>query len=239
MSPHLSDDDLILLEYGELETDASHLDGCESCMHRRETLRNVLAAAGDDVIPEPPDGYENHVWRHVSWRLRPSRRRLWLTASAAAALLVIGFLAGQFSHQAIAPADRGAPAVAVVTPPTPDERLAFAAESHLDRSSRLLLEVANGEELQEHSATELVATNRLYRVMAERAGASDVARLLDELEPILLELEHGGDADAIRRRIQERELLFKLRVVRSRAAEAPQAEPQPAQPQHQPKGIRS
>ena len=234
MSPHLSDDDLILLQYGELQDDSAHLDGCESCRARLETLRNVLAVADDDFIPEPPAGYEDRVWRQLSWRLRPSRRRVWLTAAAASALLVIGFLAGQYSQRAIAPTDSGTPAIAEAPQPTADERMAFAAESHLDRSSRLLLEVANGEEPQEHSATELVATNRLYRVMAERAGASDVARLLDELEPILLELEHGGDAEAIRRRIQERELLFKLRVIRSRSADKPQADPK-----HQPKGIRS
>jgi hypothetical protein len=116
---------------------------------------------------------------------------------------------------------------------TPDQRLAFAAESHLDRSSRLLLDVANGE--SDFDATELVASNRLYRVMAERAGATDVARLLDELEPILLELEHGGDPAAIRKRIQERELLFKLRVIRSRVGD----KPQPARTHSVRKGIDS
>jgi hypothetical protein len=237
MSPHLSDDDLILLQYGDVADDAKHLEGCASCSARLETLRSVLAATDDDFIPEPPAGYEDRVWRQLSWRLRPSRRRVWLTAAAAAALLVIGFVAGQFSQRAIAPTDSGAPVIAEVRQPSPDERLAFAAESHLDRSSRLLLEVANGEELKEHSATELVATNRLYRIMAERAGASDVARLLDELEPILLELEHGGDAAAIRRRIQERELLFKLRVIRSRTEKSQAVQPQ--DPKHQPKGIRS
>jgi hypothetical protein len=232
---HFSDDDLILLHYGELPGDASHLDGCESCRARLAALRNVLAAADDEAIPEPSADYEDHVWRHVSWRMHPSKRRSWLFAAAAAALLVIGFIAGQLTPRAVAPNDAGAPRLAE-TLPTADERLAFAAEAHLDRSSRVLLEVANGEDLAGGSATELVATNRLYRVMAERAGASDVARLLDELEPILLELEHGGDPDAIRQRIEERELLFKLRVIRSRISEKPR---QPARPQTDRKGIRS
>jgi hypothetical protein len=236
LNRHFSDDDLILLHYGELRDDASHLDGCEACRMRLEALRTVLAAANDDAVPEPPAGYEEHVWRHVSWRMHPSKRRSWLWAAAAAAMLIIGFIAGQLTPRAIAPTDSGAPAV-VEKVPTADERLAFAAQSHFARSSRLLLDVANGEELQENPATELVATNRLYRVMAERAGASDVARLLDELEPILLELEHGGDADAIRKRIQEQELLFKLRVIRSRAAEKPRATA-PTNPTGA-KGIRS
>jgi hypothetical protein len=232
---HFSDDDLILFHYGELREDASHLDGCDSCRVRLEALRRVLAAAGEEALPEPPAGYEDHVWRHVSWRMHPSKRRSWLFAAAAAALLVIGFIAGQLAPRAVAPDDSGTPVV-VERIPTPDERFAFAAQSHLDRSSRVLLEVANGEELAGDSATELVASNRLYRVMAERAGASDVARLLDELEPILLELEHGGDPDAIRQRIEERELLFKLRVIRSRVGEKPL---QPARPPTERKGIRS
>ena len=234
MSTHFSDDDLILLHYGELPGDATHLDGCESCRARMATLRDTLGFVNDEAIPEPPAGYEDHVWRHVSWRMHPSKRRTWWFAAAAAALLVIGFIAGQLTPRAVAPQDAGTPRI-VERVPTPDERLAFAAQSHLDRSSRLLLEVANGEDLESGNATELVATNRLYRVMAERAGASDVARLLDELEPILLELEHGADPDAIRQRIEERELLFKLRVIRSRVGEkAP-----PARPEPQRKGIRS
>lgn len=237
MSTHFSDDDLVLLHYRELRDDASHLDGCESCGARLEALRNVLAAADDEAIPEPPAGYEDHVWRHLSWRMHPAKRRTWLYAAAAAALLVIGFLAGQLVPRAITPKDSGAPVVVAEKEKerTADERLAFAAESHLDRSSRLLLEVANGEEVAEKPATELVATNRLYRVMAEQAGASDVARLLDELEPILLELEHGGDTDAIRERIAERDLLFKLRVIRSRVGEKLLS----ARPKTQRKGIRS
>lgn len=233
---HFSDDDLILLHYGELRDAASHLDGCEPCRARLEAFRAVLAAADGEVIPEPPAGYEDQVWRHVSWRMHPSKRRTWLAAAAAAALIILGFIAGQLTPRAIAPRDSGAPVIVAEQEPTPDQRLAYAAESHFDRSSRLLMEVANGEKVEQNPATELVATNRLYRVMAERAGASDVAKLLDELEPILLELEHGGDAEAIRQRIAERELLFKLRVIRSRAGEKPRAAAPPQSPR---KGIRS
>lgn len=214
---HYSDDDLILLHYGELADSERHLDGCEPCRARLEALRNMLAITDAEPIPEPRADYEEHVWKHVGWRLRPARRRVWLSA-AAAAVLLLAFLLGQWSAGRLRPPVSPTPPVAeaaTATQTVPDERLAFAAESHLDRSSRLLLEVSNGEGA-DVDTTELVASNRLYRVMAERAGASDVAKLLDELEPILLELEHGGDVAAIRKRIEERELLFKLRVIRSR-----------------------
>jgi len=237
MLNHFSDDDLILLHYqlreGELPDESRHLDGCNECRARLEALRDLLGTVDDDAIPEPRADYEEHVWRHVSWRMQPSRKRLWLMSAAAAALLIIGFFAGRITT-AKAPFDAGKPAVAERKELTADQRLAFAADSHFDRSSRLLLEVANGEPLDEHPATELVATNRLYRVMAERSGATDVARLLAEIEPILVELEHGGDPEAIRKRIEEQELLFKLRVIRSRS-EAPQ----PARTGTSVKGIRS
>jgi len=214
MNAHLSDDDLILIHYGELTSPHD----CAECRARLAELRRVLDLAGDDDVPEPPAGYEAQVWRRLEWRLRPARRRVWIPAVAAAALLVIGFFVGQWAQQAKAPA--GGPSTAIATAnataePTADDRMAFAAESHLDRSSRLLLEVANDEPLGKDAAAQLVASNRLYRVMAERAGAADVAKLLAELEPILLELVNGGDPAVIRKRIEERELIFKLRVIRS------------------------
>jgi hypothetical protein len=216
MNGHLSDDDLVLIHYGELTS--TH--DCADCRARLAELERVLAIAGDEAIPEPPPGYEAQVWRRLEWRLRPSRQRVWIPAVAAAALLVVGFFLGQFTQRAKPPV--AGPSTAIeTTAPTADDRMAFAAESHLDRSSRLLLEVSNGEPLGRDAATELVASNRLYRVMAERAGAADVAKLLAEIEPILLELENGGDPAAIRKRIEERELIFKLRVIRSLADEKP------------------
>lgn len=209
---HLTDDELILVHYGELQTEHA----CEACGARLAKLRQVLALADGDDVPEPPAGYEEQVWQRLQFPMRRRTRtttRWWMSA-AAAALLVIGFFGGRLFQRWQAPA---APVVTaraeVPAPATPESKLVYAANEHLDRSSRVLLEVSNGGQAGEN----LVAANRLYRVMAQQSGEEEVATLLDELEPILVELAHAEseeDLAAIRKRIEDGELLFKLRVAR-------------------------
>jgi len=105
---------------------------------------------------------------------------------------------------------------------------------HLERSERLLVEVSNdeaGELVPERAAErawarDLLAANRLYRQSTEEGGRPRLAALLDELEPFLLELAHApeeapaGEMDDLRQRIEDRALLFKVRVV-SRRLENP------------------
>ena len=92
----------------------------------------------------------------------------------------------------------------------------------------LLAELANtdgegtGVSVEREWAEELTASSRLYRRAAERSGAGELAYLLRELEPVLLELAHGpesltgADLDELRQRLREDDLLFKVRVVGSR-----------------------
>jgi hypothetical protein len=109
------------------------------------------------------------------------------------------------------------------------ERLLLASvESHLAGSERLLTRVTNaaptdGAALAEESAwaEALVSSNRLYRRAAERSGQRRIVALLDELEPLLLELAHSDaaapdDLVAAQRRIENTDLLFKLRVTGER-----------------------
>jgi hypothetical protein len=212
MTNHHADDELILLHYGELRTDHT----CDECEARLARLRDVLALADADAVPEPPADYEERMWKRVEFQTRRRSVRWWIPA-AAAAMLVIGFISGQLFQRWQVPAAPQeavrATAAEVRKPATPESKLVLAANEHLDRSSRVLLEVSNGGKAGE----DLVAANRLYRVMAQQSGAKEVAGLLDELEPILLELAHAeseADLAAIRKRIDERELLFKLRVAR-------------------------
>jgi hypothetical protein len=71
-------------------------------------------------------------------------------------------------------------------------------------------------------AEDLLAANRLYRQSARQGGRPRLAALLDELEPMLLELAHAPDSlpaaelAILRQRIEERALLFKMRVVGQR-----------------------
>ena len=209
MNTHHTDDELVLIHYGELRPEHA----CEECDARLAKLRDVLSLADADDVPEPPADYEEQVWRRLEFQTRRRTTRWWIPA-AAAALLVIGFLGGRVSQSWQAPAAPVETARAAVPESvTPESKLVLAANEHLDRSSRVLLEVSNGGAAGEN----LVAANRLYRVMAQQSGAKEVATLLDELEPILVELAHAEteeDLAAIRKRIAQRELLFKLRVAR-------------------------
>jgi len=109
------------------------------------------------------------------------------------------------------------------------ERLLLASvESHLAGSERLLTRVTNAAPtdataLAEESAwaEALVQSNRLYRRAAERSGQRRIVALLDELEPLLLELAHSeaaapDDLANAQRRIENTDLLFKLRVTGER-----------------------
>jgi hypothetical protein len=110
----------------------------------------------------------------------------------------------------------------------------------------LLVEVAHAnrpEDLdlntQRRYATELVATNRLYRQTAQRVGDAGTDALLDQLERVLLQLAHTpqgatpADIQQLRQEIESGGLLFKVRVaqvhvqseaksgIRARTAEDP------------------
>ncbi len=92
----------------------------------------------------------------------------------------------------------------------------------------LLVEVMNTDtngpidlSTEQAQARDLLDTNYLYRVSAQRAGDPQVARVLDELGRVLTEIANGpsdlsaADLKEIRKRIQSEGLLFKIRVVGS------------------------
>jgi hypothetical protein len=67
-------------------------------------------------------------------------------------------------------------------------------------------------------ARQLLEANRLYRQSLQDASSPALADLLGELEPILLELVNSpgrlteAEVRALQSRIEERSLVFKLRV---------------------------
>ena len=88
------------------------------------------------------------------------------------------------------------------------------------------MEVANADakrpmDMSEGSkrAEDLVASNRIYRLTAAQHGETRIASLLSDLEPVLLELAHSGksltpaEVGALQKRIDDKGLLFKVRVV--------------------------
>jgi len=67
--------------------------------------------------------------------------------------------------------------------------------------------------------------NRLYRQTAASTGEKGVASVLDDLENVLMEIAHSPSEvsnqqlDDLRQQIQERGLLFKVRVLGSQMRE--------------------
>ncbi|HEX5758785.1 MAG TPA: hypothetical protein VF121_06285 [Thermoanaerobaculia bacterium] len=215
-------------------------------------LQAVLDAVGEALlVPPRAEGYGAEVWRRVAPRLpaRPpawgERLRGWLVpgpavgrrlaplAAAALLLLVVGYLAGRGWRPAVPDGEQqDVPGLArTLSAAGRDLILLASVAGHLESSQRLLSEVSNTESeaaapvalgAERRWAAHLLAANRLYRESSKQGGRPHLAALLDELEPLLLELAHTPDelpADklaTLRERIEARALLFKTRVVTER-----------------------
>jgi len=177
------------------------------------------ASAADDLVEDRPLGGRRSWLGGV-----PFRAIAW---GAAAALVVIAaFVAGRFSSPPPAPVQQAAAAGA----PLRERVLLVDLGDHLVRSENALVEFVSAPDPGEAAAgrqriEELVAANRLYRRTAVASGDRAVAEVLDELERVLIEMAGAGPAssgdalDAVRRRIDARGLLFKVRVIRGQLQE--------------------
>jgi hypothetical protein len=227
---HLSQDDLVLHYYGERSAGVTqHIARCPECREKFEQLSSMLSAI---ALPEPPlrgEDYGAEVWSRirpklnertttVPWWAVPYR---WAAVATVALLIAIAFVAGRYTNR-----PRVNPSVeATKNGQLPQKVLVVALGDYLDRSEMLLVEVAHAtrpEDLdlnaQRHYASELVASNRLYRQTAQRLGDADTGALLDQLERVLLQVEHApqgataADIQQLRQQIESDGLLFKVRV---------------------------
>jgi hypothetical protein len=84
---------------------------------------------------------------------------------------------------------------------------------------------------QQERAEEMLVSNRLYRQTAAHSGDDAVASVLDELEPVLLEIAHSpsrvsaAQLDELQRSIAARGLLLKVRVLDSTVRSTEKAAP--------------
>src|SRR4051812_30887345 len=246
---HLTDDDLVLHYYGEMPSPderraESHLAACATCQGNYTRLQRVMAIVDDAPAVEAPDGFDRMAWA----RLEPSLHapgRGWFSwfvlspsrlAFAAGVLLLVGasFMAGRLMPRAT-PA---APAVAQSAEQMRERILLADLGEHLDRTQRMLVEVASADDsagpvdmsLEQSRAEQLVAANRLYRQTAASTGDAGIASVLDDIERVLVDIAASPktmtqeELDAVRRRIESKELLFKVHVmasqVRARQSEA-------------------
>lgn len=154
-------------------------------------------------------------------------RRHWGWMAAAAALLVLaagGFEAGRWYQAKLQEAKRrSAP---MVDPAASEGILRIAVADYLERSQSVLMELANADSSRpldisrdQERAHDLILENRLYRQTAENDGQAGIANLLDDLERVLLDIEHSPPMippeglKALRRKLGDDGILFKMRVV--------------------------
>ena len=230
---HLTEEQLVLYYYGEGDGSPAvraHLDACEACRAEYASLQRVLNVVDAAPVPERDANYGAQVWNRLQPSLRWGRppglswwpARQWAAVGLAAALIVAAFLAGRYYPKAQSPAQTASAGQ------VRERILLVAVGDHLERSQTVLLELVNAQPRQpldvaseRERASDLVAENRLYRQTAVRTGDTRVASVLDDLEPVLLEIAHGPDrltpeeVENLRRRIEGNGILFKVRVVGS------------------------
>lgn len=242
---HLGEDELALWHYGERgapERAEAHLAECADCRRRLLELREALALADQALAggAEPGPDYEERLWERLAPRLAAARRPRLLPTTlyawgALAAALLLAFLIGRFLQPS--------PPVAVaLSQPVRERILLVAVGEHLERSRMVLMELSNADpgapadiRSERRSAEALLSANRLYRQAAQRSGEPGVAGVLEELERVLMDVAHQGDELSpgelleLQRRIAERGLLLKVRVLDDRlhAREKAAAPPRP------------
>jgi hypothetical protein len=233
---HLTDDDLVLHYYGEEVPRAeSHLAACAACQASFTRLQRVMAFIDSAPPVDAPEGFERIAWARLEPALGAPRRgslssfvfspvRL---GFAAGVLVLVGaaFMAGR-----LMPRSAAVPGEKPQTPAELRERILLVdLGEHLDRSQRMLVELATADDssgavdmsLEQSRAEQLVAANRLYRQTATQTGDAAIAAVLDDLERVLVDIAASPktmtqeDFDAVRRRIESKELLFKVRVMAS------------------------
>jgi polyhydroxyalkanoate synthesis regulator phasin len=234
---HCSDDDLVLLHYGEEDRHAAHVATCAQCGERYRALASVLATMTVDTVPERGPQYGLEVWQRIRHRL-PARDPWWrivpplqwaLGATAAMVLIAAGFAAGRLWPTP------PSPETARVERPTShadDARrvLLLTVADHLERSERILTDIVNASgggdiSAEQAWAGDLVAASRLYRQEAIETNETSMAAVLDELERTLLEVVHrpsrvtNADIEDLRSRIDSAALMFKVRVLGSELRE--------------------
>jgi multidrug efflux pump subunit AcrA (membrane-fusion protein) len=235
---HPTDDELVLHFYGEhapadrTRIDA-HLGGCATCQSLWDEIGRTLTVAGDADVPEPPPHFERVMWARVSAAL-PPRTSPW-TWRALVPLTSFGALAIALAMGGRTPAPAAEPALKTAeAAPSPDaemfdarERALFTAlDGHLAQTEMLLIELMNGPdratsdfEFARATAEDLVASGRLYKATAESTGHRRVAAVLEDLEPVLVEVARGPEqvnsatVRSLRERIDDEGLLFKVRAV--------------------------
>jgi len=114
----------------------------------------------------------------------------------------------------------------------PDRSLREVSAEHLEKSKLVVLGLATRDphhtksadwQYERQLAGTLLTDTRLYRMQAQDRGLTDVARVMRDLETVLIEtsMSEGSDRDAlprVQRLIAKRDLVVKMQVVAASSA---------------------
>ena len=239
MTNHLSEDELILHYYGEIERAeearvASHLASCAECQAASDKLRRVMTLVDSAAPVEARPGFERDAWARLEPHLDANRAGWrtffwspqWALAGGIAVLVLAAFVAGRVTSGGDPAA--GTAAREVVADVEPGSVLQTAVGDHLDRTQMMLVELANADTdhadvlaSEQARASDLVAVNRLILASAEQSGDAAIVDVLEDLERVLLEIANApanassNDLTDLQSRITTQDLLFRLRVIAS------------------------
>ena len=236
MDTHLSEDELILHYYGEIDRAdharvESHLASCAECQFANEKLRRVMTMVDATTPVEAPLGFERTAWARLEPALDDHKSGWktffwfpqWALAGGVAALVIAAFVAGRFTGGSSTMLPNN-----VVAEVEPAGVLQTAVGEHLDRTQMMLVELINAD--TDHAdvlageqarAADLVAANRIMYQSALRNGDTQFVDILEDLERVLMEIANAPPAVSskeitdLQSRITSEDLLFRLRVIAS------------------------
>ena len=241
------------LDAGESARVAAHLRECADCRQRFEDLDAIRhALAGVAAVDAPPAGDWSGFMRRLDaacgidvaragTALSRSAREYWsarqLLALAATVTLVTTavFMAAGVRRVRDTPTAQAArPSMGHAVPalvPAQERSLREVSAEHLERSKLVVLGLATLDpgakasdwQYERQLASSLLSDTRLYRMAAQDRGMTDVARVMRDLETVLIEasMSDNSDRDALERvqkLISRRDLVVKMQVVASGAA---------------------
>lgn len=237
---HPTEDELVLLFYGDTSADderrlTAHVETCADCQPVWQDIKGSLAAVDAAGIPEPPADFERVMWAKVQREIgdiQPAPQwwapRFWVpVVSLAAVVLTVTIGPAVWNSTDPTSATNAADA----TSTQPERALLVAMDEHLERSELLLVELMNADEpgVEPAAADDLLLSSRLYRQTAAHTGHVELASMLEDLERVLVEIARGpkqmkkDDLDALRTRITDEDLIFKVRVVTDEVRKRQQA----------------
>lgn len=222
---HLSEQDLILLYYGEpdeAEGARLHLQQCPQCAFEARALRETLERMDALEVPEPRVGLEKELWGKLAPEVPRSKREgtvwpwnrnwKWVPALGLALVAIVVINRPQLNVPA------------GLSDSSRQRILAMSLADHLDRTQMLLTELENvpdtvpGDlEPLRLRAQDLVEESRLMRQWLKKGQQDGALAVVDEADRVLTEAANaaGGPEElkVLRERIGADSLLFRVRVI--------------------------